>query len=254
MLEKKEVPQWVAETITTAGGTNRFGEPNFRVIWGGNRFHTVGGRFKQVIEVESQIIGQKAAVVTEVVEVRQLLAYHPHRWHMEKWVSPEIYGDPEDWYRDTYDEENKIHRCGDYPSRGDYEHVFFLAECPHMQADDTEWCKLCAVSYGQYIPLEENVHILLQQIRALQLSEGENPIIKRLALLSRENLKRELYRRQVTARVQEALRPKLALQPTSWQPGTGGLCAVPDAKLPLHMNLTKKHLGFSQTEAELKEN
>lgn len=256
MTEKRTPAEWVVNRINSLGGFNRYDEPNFRVIWGGNRFHKVGGMFKHVTFVNGPIIGSKIPVVTEVADLRDMLAYHPERWHLERWRGPEFYGSREDWYEQTWDEEAQLHRMGDYPEKGDYEHVFYLAECPHMKPEDTEWCKLCQVTYGQYIPLEENVHILEQQIRALLLSDGVNRNEEQRALFLREDQKRQEKRKYITERVMGAMRPKLATQPTSWQPGMGARCSVPEAKLPTHLTLPvgkRKDLGFSQIQVKEKE-
>lgn len=247
-IEKRDVPQWVADRLTSKGGTNRFGGPNFRAIWGGNRYHTVGGIFTDVVTVKDEK-GRDRASVTRVADVRQLLKYHPHRWHLERWRGPEVYGDRESWYRDSWDEEAGVHTMGDYPSEGDYEHVFYLAECPHVAQNNGEWCRICTVGLGQYIPLEPNVYLLERQIWALQQSEFVSKDVERVTLFLREDKKRKLQNSLATMRVQNALRPRLALQPTSWQPGTGGKCSVPEANLTKF--LPKTHTGIRQSDHAL---
>src|SRR5437016_4431082 len=120
-----QVPQHLTDRVTALGGLNRFGGPNFRIVWGGSRTHKVGGIFKTVIEGK----------VFDVPEVRELLKYHPDRWHLERWIGPEKYGSEEEWYRTTRavrefvndrgelcfeDIVPVIHTCGPYPSSGDY--------------------------------------------------------------------------------------------------------------------------------------
>lgn len=229
VIERREPPEWVVRRITSLGGLNRFGKPNFRIVWGGNRTHLVGGLFKKPVTVKSDIIGETRTFVTQVAEVRTLLKYHPFRWHLERWRGPEFYGTQQDWYRDTWDEEARLHTMGDYPSEGDYEHVFFLAQCPHMQPLDEEWCMACKVTMGEYIPLEENIHILELQIRLHHLSDEQNRNDERAALFLREDKKRETNRKRIAMIVQNAMRPRLATQPTSWQDGSR--CSVPEARL-----------------------
>ena len=245
-LEKHEPAGWVVERLNSFGGFNRYGEPNFRVVWGGNRRHTVGGMFKAVLTVKDENGGERP-IVTQVAETRQMLAYHPHRWHLERWRPPEYYGAPEEWYTNTWDEEAKLHRMGAYPERGDYEHVFYLGICNHMQPGDLEWCGLCKVNCGEYIPLEENVHILEQHIRALLLSEDVSDAAEKSALFLREDLKRQANRKRIQMIVQNAMRPHLATQPTSWQPGTGGKCSVPEARFDRELKLPRNRRGFSQS-------
>lgn len=246
-LTHQDAPQWIQDRLTKLGGLNPHNEPNYRVIWGGSRTHRVGGMFNKVIEVKDEmIIGKVVSIVTRVAEVRTLLKYHPRRWHLERWRGPEFYGLREDWYRDSWDEESQLHTMGDYPDKGDYEHVFFLGMCSHMKQGDTEWCMHCQMDMGEYIPLEENFYLLEMQINALKRSE--NDIFtqhERESLFLREDKKRMIRNGIVSARVRSALRPQLALQPTSWQDGTR--CSVPEAKITNVNPRPTVPLGFSQS-------
>lgn len=232
-VTKMYPPKWVEESITKWGGLCPLGKPNFRVIWGGNRTHLIGGLFSHVamVKKEDMIIGSpEVGVVTKVAEMREVLKYHPFRWHLERWIPPDVYGTPEEWYTQTWDQESNMHTQGDYPYEGDYEHVFFLGQCSHMKPGDTEWCQVCQVGMGEFIPLEENIHMLERQIWMLKQSQGYGlSEDERLALFARENIKRQVYRKSVSDRVQGSLRPQLALQPTSWQSGTNSKCSVPEA-------------------------
>lgn len=228
-ITKQEPPKWVVDRITSLGGLNPFGKPNYKVVWGGNRTYQVGGMFKKILYVKSELIGHPdKAVVTQVAETRTLLKYHPERWHMERWRGPEFYGDRDTWYLSSWDEEAQLHTMGDYPHEGDYEHVFYLGMCTHMTQGDTEWCMLCKASMGEYIPLEPNIHLLEMQINALRMSEDVSRADEQAALFMREGDKRQANRAMIQARVENALRPQWALQPTSWQPGMGAKCSQPE--------------------------
>lgn len=242
IIEKREVPQWVSDHITSKGGLNPYGLPNFRVVWGGNRTYVVGGKFKEVVTFNDED-GNQRAIVTDVAQFKTLYKYHTGRWHMERWRGPEFYGTREEWYQNTWDEECQFHTMGDYPDRGDYEHVFFLAQCPHMQPGDKDWCMLCQVSMGQYIDLEPNIEVLDMQIQALQDSENVTAGAQFAALFMREDLKRRINNKVISERVRGAMRPKLATQPTSWQ--TGDRCSVPEAKFKSRVPV-RPELGFSQ--------
>ncbi len=244
IIEKRDVPAWVERFITKRGGLNPFGKPNFRVVWGGNRTHVVGGMFKSVITFKDAE-GRERAIVTEIPEMRTMLRYHPHRWHMERWRGPEFYGTREEWYQNTWDDVAKLHVMGDYPNDGDFEHVFFLAQCPHMVPGDTDWCMPCQVGMGEYIPLEENVHVLEMQIQALLKSEDVSKTGEMAALFMREHIKRNIRNKVVSERVRGAMRPKMATQPTSWQDGSR--CSVPEANLSGVLNLPRNKRGFSQS-------
>lgn len=229
VIEKREPPQWVVDHITKLGGLNRYNRPNYRVTWGANRFHTVGGMFKKVVTVKDEmIIGRVVAIVTQVAELRQINRYRWDRWHLERWRGPEFYGSREDWYQQTWDEESQLHSMGGYPSEGDYEHCFYLAQCSHMKPGDTEWCRLCQVTSGEYIPLEENIHILEMQINALRMSEDVSKDAEQKALFLREDKKRQEYSKIVGERVRNAMRPKLVINPSTLRDDTGQ-CSVPDA-------------------------
>ncbi len=109
------------EELRLAGGCNRFGEANYRAVWGWSRLDWIGGKW------EDRDAG--GALVREVVEVRREPKYAPHdRWHIERWLAPESYGSPEQWRAETLEIANgrSIAALGPYPARGDYEHCFTL--------------------------------------------------------------------------------------------------------------------------------
>jgi hypothetical protein len=119
--ETHEAPASVQERATRAGGVNRYGEPNFRVVWGGSRLAWIGGRWTDRDAHGNQI--------RETVELRRVPKYLPEdRWHIERWLPAESYGSPEQWVAQTTEIEDgvRIAALGPYPSRGDYEHCFTL--------------------------------------------------------------------------------------------------------------------------------
>ena len=88
--ETHHTPAAIAERITRAGGSNRYGEPNFRVVWGGARLTWIGGRW-----TDRDAHGN---VSREAIELRQVPKYLPvDRWHIERWMPPEFYGSPDQW-------------------------------------------------------------------------------------------------------------------------------------------------------------
>lgn len=119
--ETHETPAGVARELVLAGGFNRFGEPNYRAVWGWSRLDWIGGKW------EDRDAGGR--LLREVVELRREPKYIPHdRWHIERWLPPESYGSPEQWYAETMEIQNgrSIPALGPYPSRGEYEHCFTL--------------------------------------------------------------------------------------------------------------------------------
>jgi hypothetical protein len=121
LRETHEAPASVQKRVARAGGLNRFGEPNFRVVWGGSRLAWIGGRW-----CDRDAHGN---VTRETIELRRAPKYVPlDRWHVERWLPPESYGSPREWYEQTTETEDgiRIPALGPYPSRGDYEHCFTL--------------------------------------------------------------------------------------------------------------------------------
>jgi hypothetical protein len=120
--ETHTAPLVLQSRIAQAGGWNRLGQPNFRVVWGWSRLSWIGGKW-----TDRDASGN---VFREVVELRQVPKYLPHdRWHIERWLPPEIYGTPETWSFLTLERADGVlvPALGPYPSRGEYEHCFTLA-------------------------------------------------------------------------------------------------------------------------------
>jgi hypothetical protein len=121
LRETHETPEAVAHRLQRAGGINRFGEANYRAVWGWNRLAWIGGNFEDRDE--------HGALLRERVELRQEPKYPAvNRWHIERWLPPETYGSPRAWYPQTIERANgiSIPALGPYPSRGEYEHCFTL--------------------------------------------------------------------------------------------------------------------------------
>jgi hypothetical protein len=119
--ETHEIPDAVAWRLELAGGRNRYNEPNYRAVWGWNRLAWIGGQFEDRDE--------HGSLLREVVELRQEPKYPAvNRWHIERWVPPETYGSPRNWYAQTIERANgiSIPALGPYPTRGDYEHCMTL--------------------------------------------------------------------------------------------------------------------------------
>ena len=120
--ETHRAPASVARRLEIAGGVNRFGRPNYRAVWGWSRLGWIGGKWEDR--------GAGGELVREVVALRREPKYTPHdRWHIERWVAPEAYGSPREWYAQTIERANgvSVPALGPYPERGEYEHCFTLA-------------------------------------------------------------------------------------------------------------------------------
>jgi len=121
LRETHGTPEAVAHRLGRAGGSNRFGEPIYRAVWGWNRLAWIGGKFEDRDD--------HGVLLRERMELRKEPKYPAvNRWHIERWLPPEAYGSPRAWYAQTIERENgiSIPALGPYPSRGEYEHCFTL--------------------------------------------------------------------------------------------------------------------------------
>lgn len=121
LRETHDAPESVARVLQLAGGTNRFGEANYRAVWGWNRLAWIGGKFEDRDE--------QGVLLRERIELRKEPKYPAvNRWHIERWVPSETYGSPRQWYSQTIEHAGaqSVPALGPYPSRGDYEHCFTL--------------------------------------------------------------------------------------------------------------------------------
>ena len=160
--ETHEAPASLVERLAQAGGTNRLGEPNFRIVWGGSRLTWVGGRW-----LDRDASGN---VVREAIELRRVPKYTPtERWHVERWTPPETYGSPEQWYEKTTEVEDgiRVSALGPYPSRGEYEHCYTLSG-----AND------------EFLPLTFSVCEWV--VRAVEWARQQSESSRRAALRARE--------------------------------------------------------------------
>src|SRR5579872_1188041 len=122
LRETHETPAAIQERVAQAGGSNMFGEPSFRVVWGWNRLAWIGGLW------EDRDAG--GTLVRRTAELRLEPKYFPtDRWHIERWLPSESYGSPAQWYAQTIEIENgiSIPALGPFPHRGEYEHCFTLS-------------------------------------------------------------------------------------------------------------------------------
>jgi hypothetical protein len=120
--ELHETPEAVATRLRIAGGVNRFGEANYRAVWGWNRLAWIGGKFEEHDPATGSLL-------REVVELRQEPKYPAvNRWHVERWMAPESYGSARAWYAQTLEiaDGRSVPALGPYPERGEYEHCFTL--------------------------------------------------------------------------------------------------------------------------------
>ncbi|MBA0086345.1 MAG: hypothetical protein HRJ53_15295, partial [Acidobacteria bacterium Pan2503] len=97
-------PEYVAH-INAIGGMNRFGQPNFKIVWGQNETILVYGTDDNGKRGQHVILKHGGIAA----------------WFIDVWKPPECYGSPELWYALTWDWDNDAPTIGDYPWQGLYE-------------------------------------------------------------------------------------------------------------------------------------
>lgn len=104
------------------GGLNRYGEPNYRAVWGQSRLDWIGGKWED--------FDDNGTCTRSVIEVRHVPKYACDRWIIERWMPAEFYGSPEAWEMQTFETVDglPVPALGPYPSRGDYELAFKLED------------------------------------------------------------------------------------------------------------------------------
>lgn len=108
--EQYKCPAEFQDRLTRVGGLNRYGEPNFIIVWGQSWTVRRGGTW-------SQDDGRYFRGYRDVLEDGRPC------WILKKWNAPEIYGSPSLWYLQNCEESTGLQILGEYPYRGCYETV-----------------------------------------------------------------------------------------------------------------------------------
>lgn len=108
-IEKRHCPPEFQERITRAGGKNRYGQPNFLIVWGQTWTVRRGGVWN---DGERYFKGYR----DEVEDKRPC-------WVLKQWNAPELYGSPLLWFIQNRDEGTGLQILGDFPWCGQYETV-----------------------------------------------------------------------------------------------------------------------------------
>jgi hypothetical protein len=179
-----ETPGWVKARLLAVSGKNRYGEPNYRVLWSSRRLETIGGEWDDYSE--------GGIWLRTVIETRQVPKYwtHPDRWVVEKWLPPEEYGSPEGWRQKTTEfvRGQAIAQLGPYPERGEYELAFVVED-----------------NCGNYVPL---THAIVEGIvQCIEASRSFSSVQRKAALFRREEKKREAIQKENADIVADAMLP-----------------------------------------------
>ena len=182
------------EALTRAGGTNLYGAPRFRIVWGRDRIVLIGGEWVNYDEHGNP--------TGTVAELREWPKYHPFNdyWYFEKWVPSSFYGSRTKWESQTYETKDgkRLPACGPYPERGDYELSWRCAvtKCPvHSNTAD---CLPSCTCKQYWEPLKPTLGIVENYVAVLMRSEIASSY-ERLKAIERE----EERQRKETARVQD---------------------------------------------------
>ena len=149
------------------GGRNPYGEPMFRLVWGGSRLAWRHGEWEDYDEATGEL-------ARKVVEARQIPKYlHAvNRFHIEVWRPPEYWGTPEEWARTTQELSSKGYVCdilGEYPSRGEYDSVDVVEDgssCECGLVSDGSVCGACKTRSRFVMPSREYIDFFLAAYRA----------------------------------------------------------------------------------------
>lgn len=103
--ERREPAPEYVQHVNAIGGFNRFGGPNFKLVWGQNETMLVWG---------TDANGKTG---------RHVIPKHGDipAWFIDVWKPPECYGTPELWYALTWDWEMDAPKIGEFPWCGAYE-------------------------------------------------------------------------------------------------------------------------------------
>jgi hypothetical protein len=101
-IERLKCPQAFQDRIDRIGGLNRFGGPNFKIIWG-----------------QTETI--RRAGIDGYIDV--LVGFEEACWILQQWKAPEVYGTPTSYFIENYDPATGLQMLGDYPWQGRYETI-----------------------------------------------------------------------------------------------------------------------------------
>jgi hypothetical protein len=108
--EQHAVPKEYADRLTRVGGLNRYGRPNFLLVWGQSWTVRRGG-------IWNHDDGTYFRGYRDVVEDGRPC------WVLKEWKAPEIYGSPALWFMENRDAASGLQILGDFPWHGNYETV-----------------------------------------------------------------------------------------------------------------------------------
>ena len=106
--ETRKTPPEFQDRITRAFGINRFGTPNFKIVWNQSEFIRTGDKW---VRNGREYVGYRDIYKGSGQPC----------WVIMKWYPPEHYGSPDVYYDKTYDPVTKLYFVAEFPWEGRYE-------------------------------------------------------------------------------------------------------------------------------------
>lgn len=126
----RETPGWFADELARVGGTNRYGDPIFQLVWSTDPRMVVGGRFAD------GFVGYRRV---------QAIPGTPC-WALTIWEAPETYGDPELWKIQYRDAATGLLEMGAFPREGRRR---LLKRLEHRELQESSLFEMVSTPKGQ---------------------------------------------------------------------------------------------------------
>jgi hypothetical protein len=108
--QQNHCPPEFQDRLTRVGGRNRYGQPNFLLVWGECSTYRAGGYWP--------LDGTQG--------YRDIPRLNVPGWLILQWFPPEVYGTPTSHYIENRDDATGLQDLGEYPYQGKYEVLFTL--------------------------------------------------------------------------------------------------------------------------------
>lgn len=102
--ETRKCPAEYQARLTRMFGKNRFGDPNFKIVWNQSQFIRMGNVWNDVACYKDTYQGDGQPC-----------------WMIMKWMPPNHYGSPASFYQNNRDSKTGLFFMGEYPWKGHYE-------------------------------------------------------------------------------------------------------------------------------------
>lgn len=116
-VERRECPPEFQDRLTNAVGTNQYGEPLFKIVWGQTQTYTAGG-----VWAHDHFFGYRQLMLSNSSPSGKGVPC----WMILEWHPPEDYETAAVYYFRNRDETTGLQTLGEYPYRGRYEIAFKL--------------------------------------------------------------------------------------------------------------------------------